>query len=216
MNTLKIILTGATGMVGEGVLLHCLQSSDIAEVLMINRRHYEMSHPKLKELLVPDFSRLHEYAGQVSGYDACFYCAGISSVGMGEADYTRITYDTTLNFAKVLANINPQMVFHFVTGAHTNNHGKQMWQRVKGKTEDDLMKLGFRGQYNFRPGFMKPVKGQKNVRWFFKPVIAVFPYLFPRQSLTLHEVGQAMINGAVKGYNKQILEISDIKALATG
>ncbi|MBX3256869.1 MAG: NAD-dependent epimerase/dehydratase family protein [Chitinophagaceae bacterium] len=214
MKPLKIILTGATGMVGEGVLLHCLQSSDIAEVLMINRRHYEMSHPKLKELLVTDFNALGENAEQLQDYDACFYCAGVSSVGMNEADYTRITYDTTMNFAKVLVNINPQMVFHFITGAHTNTQGRQMWQRVKGRTEDDLMKLGFRGQYNFRPGFMKPVKGQKNVRWFFKPVIAVFPYLFPRQSLTLHEVGQAMINGVAKGYNKQVLEINDIRRLA--
>lgn len=214
MSTLKIILTGATGMVGEGVLMHCLQSSQVKEVLMINRRHYDMSHPKLKELLVKDFNKLDEYADQLKNYDSCFYCAGISSVGMNEADYTRITYDTTLNFAKVLLGINTQMVFHFVSGAHTKTGGKQMWQRVKGKTEDDLMKLGFRGQYNFRPGFMKPVKGQKNVRWFFKPVIAVFPYLLPKQTLTLHQVGEAMINGVTKGYNKQVLEISDIKALA--
>ncbi|MGN6490512.1 MAG: NAD-dependent epimerase/dehydratase family protein [Agriterribacter sp.] len=214
MRTLKIILTGATGMVGEGVLLHCLQSNEIEEVLMINRRHYELSHPKLKELLVKDFNNLTEYATQLSGYDGCFYCAGVSSVGMNEADYTRITYNTTLNFAKALLSVNPQMVFHFVTGAHTKTNGKQMWQRVKGKTEDDLMKLGFRGQYNFRPGFMKPVQGQKNVRWFFKPIIAVFPYLFPKQTLTLEQVGQAMINGVTRGYNKQVLEISDIRELA--
>lgn len=214
MRTLKIILTGATGMVGEGVLLHCLQSNEVEEVLMINRRHYELSHPKLKELLVKDFNNLGEHAAQLSGYDGCFYCAGVSSVGMNEADYTRITYNTTLNFAKALLSVNPQMVFHFVTGAHTKTNGKQMWQRVKGKTEDDLMKLDFRGQYNFRPGFMKPVKGQTNVRWFFKPIIAVFPYLFPKQTLTLHQVGQAMINGVTRGYHKQVLEISDIKELA--
>lgn len=214
MNTLKIILTGATGMVGEGVLLHCLQSSEIAEVLMINRRPFDLKHPKLKELLVKDFNQLGGYIQHLQGYDACFYCAGVSSVGMNEADYTRITYDTTLNFAKVLLEINPQMVFHFVTGSHTKTDGKQMWQRVKGRTEDVLMKLGFRGQYNFRPGFMKPVSGQKNVRWFFKPVIALFPLLLPKQSLTLHEVGQAMINGVTKGYDKQVLEIRDIKVLA--
>lgn len=214
MRTLKIILTGATGMVGEGVLLHCLQSDEIAEVLMINRRHFELSHPKLKELLVKDFNKLEEYAAQLQGYDGCFYCAGVSSVGMNEADYTRITHDTTLNFAKALLRINPQMVFHFVTGAHTKTDGKQMWQRVKGKTEDALMQLGFRGQYNFRPGFMKPVKGQKNVRWFFKPIIAIFPLLLPKQSLTLHQVGGAMINGVTKGYDKKVLEISDIKTLA--
>lgn len=214
MRTLKIILTGATGMVGEGVLLHCLQSDEIAEVLMINRRHFELSHPKLKELLVKDFNKLDEYAAQLQGYDGCFYCAGVSSVGMNEADYTLITYDTTLNFAKALLRVNPQMVFHFVTGAHTKTDGKQMWQQVKGKTEDALMQLGFRGQYNFRPGFMKPVKGQKNVRWFFKPIIAIFPLLLPKQSLTLHQVGDAMINGVTKGYDKKVLEISDIKTLA--
>ncbi len=133
---------------------------------------------------------------------------------MNEADYTRITYDTTLNFAKALLNINPQMVFTYVSGAHTNTNGKQMWQRVKGRTEDDLSQLGFRGEYNFRPGFMKPVPGQKNVRWFFKPVIAIFPYLAPKQSLTLQQVGQAMINCVTKGYDKNLLEISDIKKLA--
>lgn len=214
MNPLKIILTGATGMVGEGVLLHCLQSAEVAEVLMINRRAFDLKHPKLKELLVKDFNQLGDYADQLKGYDACFYCAGISSIGMSEADYTRITYTTTLNFARVLLGINPQMVFHFVTGTHTNTNGKQMWQRVKGKTEDDLKQLGFRGQYNFRPGFMKPVNGQKNVRWFFKPLIALFTVILSRQSLTLHQVGQAMINGVTKGYNKSVLEISDIKALA--
>lgn len=214
MKPLKIILTGATGMVGEGVLLHCLQSSEVNEVLMINRRPFDLKHPKLKELLVKDFNQLGDYADLLQGYDACFYCAGVSSIGMNETDYTRITHTTTLNFAKVLLAINAQMVFHFVTGAATKTNGKQMWQRVKGKTEDDLMQLGFRGQYNFRPGFMKPVAGQKNVRWFFKPLIALFPLILPTQSLTLHQVGQAMINGVTRGYTKQVLEIRDIKALA--
>ncbi|MFT3981595.1 MAG: NAD-dependent epimerase/dehydratase family protein [Ferruginibacter sp.] len=214
MKPIKIILTGATGMVGEGVLLHCLQSSEISEVLIINRRHFDLQHPKLKELLLPDFNKLEEAADQLQGYDACFYCAGVSSVGMNEADYTRITYDTTLNFAKALLKVNSAMVFTFVSGAHTNTNGKQMWQRVKGRTEDDLAQLGFRGAYNFRPGFMKPVKGQKNVRWFFKPVIAIFPYLFPKQSLTLHQVGQAMIHAVTKGYPQQRLEINDIRKLA--
>lgn len=201
-------------MVGEGVLLHCLQSDDVSEVLMINRKPYAISHPKLSELLVADFNGLVDYSNKLAGFDACFYCAGVSSVGMNEADYTRITYDTTLNFAKVLLGLNPEMVFNFVSGSLTRTDGKQMWQRVKGRTEDELMALGFKGQYNFRPGFMKPVKGQKNVRWFFKPIIAIFPYLFPKQSLTLHEVGQAMIHTITKGYDRQVLEISDIKILA--
>lgn len=214
MRKLKVIVTGATGMVGEGVLLHCLQSEEIAEVLMINRKTYDLSHPKLRELLVSDFNKLADYNSQLSGFDGCFYCAGVSSLGKDEADYTRITYDTTLNVAKVLCLINPEMVFNFVTGAHTKTTGSQMWQRVKGRTEDALMALGFRGQYNFRPGFMKPVKGQKNVRWFFKPFIAVLPFLIPKQTLTLDEVGQALIHTITKGYPKQVLEIGDIKELA--
>lgn len=214
MKQLKVIITGATGMVGEGVLLHCLQSDEIAEVLMINRKPYDLSHPKLRELLVSDFNELADYNSQLSGFDGCFYCAGVSSVGKNEEEYTRITYDTTLNFAKVLYAINPEMVFNFVTGAQTKTDGAQMWQRVKGRTEDALMALGFKGQYNFRPGFMKPVKGQKNVRWFFKPFIAILPLLIPKQSLTLDEVGQAMINTITKGYVKGVLEIKDIKVLA--
>jgi len=201
-------------MVGEGVLLHCLQSEAVESILVIGRRQCGITHPKLKELLVSDFNKLHEFTSGLQGYDACFYCAGVSSVGMNEADYNRITYDTTLNFAGTLLRINPGMVFNFVTGAHTKTDGRQMWQRVKGKTEDALMQLEFRGQYNFRPGFMKPVKGQKNIRWFFRPLIAIFPLLLPKQSLTLHEVGAAMINTVTRGYGKQVLEIGDIKALA--
>ena len=214
LRQLKVIITGATGMVGEGVLLHCLQSDEIAEVLMINRKPYNLSHPKLRELLVSDFNKLAEYDSQLQGFDACFYCAGVSSVGKNEADYTRITYDTTLYFAKVLYAIKPDMVFNFITGALTKTDGSQMWQRVKGRTEDALMALGFKGQYNFRPGFMEPVKGQKNVRWFFKPFIAILPILIPKQSLTLDQVGQAMINTITRGYEKQVLEIRDIRELA--
>ena len=214
MKKIKVIITGATGMVGEGVLLHCLQNQAVSGVPMVNRTDYDLEHPKLKELLVGDFNQLSEHAAQLAGYDACFFCAGISSVGVNEADYTRVTYDTTLQFAEALYAINPGMVFDYVTGAHTNSNGKQMWQKVKGRTEEALMQLGFAGQYNFRPGFMKPVQGQRNVRWFFKPIIALFPLLQPKQSLTLHQVGQAMINTVLRGYERQILEIADIKTLS--
>lgn len=213
---INVIITGATGMVGEGVLLECLQNKEVNEILLVSRRHYPLSHPKLKELLVPDFFAIEKHRGELQGYDGCFFCAGISSVGMSEADYTRITYDTTMHFARTLAAINPAMVFDYVSGSHTDGseRGRLMWARVKGKTENDLMKLPFRGQYNFRPGFMKPVGGQKNVKWFFKPVIWIFPRLFPSLSLTLHEVGKAMINTVTKGYSKGVLEIPDIKGLA--
>lgn len=201
-------------MVGEGVLLECLQNPAVAEVLMLNRRSFDLKHPKLKELIVPNFLEIEKYKDQLTGYDACFFCAGISSIGMNEADYTRVTYDTTLAVANVLARVNPNMVFTFVSGAQTKTQGKQMWQRVKGRTEDDLMKLPFRGQYNFRPGVMKAVAGQKNVRWFFKPMISLFAAVAPSQTLTLNEVGRAMIHAATRGYHKQVLEIKDIKTLA--
>jgi uncharacterized protein YbjT (DUF2867 family) len=213
---MRIIITGVSGMVGEGVLLECLNSSAVEEILMINRRHVDITHAKLKELLVPDFLKLENHSGGLEGFDACFFCAGISSVGMSEEDYTKVTYDTTVHFATVLANINPNMVFTYVTGAHTDGseQGKVMWARVKGKTENALMKLPFRSQYNFRPGFMKPVEGQKNVRWFFKPVIAIYPLLFPKKSLTLNQIAQAMIRLVSTPYSKQVLEIEDIRAVA--
>jgi uncharacterized protein YbjT (DUF2867 family) len=216
MEKIKVIITGATGMVGEGVLLECLNDEKVSEVLIVNRRHYDLTHPKLKELLIPDFLKAEEYAAQLTGYDGCFFCAGISSIGMKEEEFTRITYDTTLSFAKTILRANPNIVFTYVSGASTDSSekGKMMWARVKGKTENDLMKMGFRGEYNFRPGFMKPVLGQKNVKSFFKPFIWLIPKLFPGSSLTLNEVGQAMINAVLRGYSKSVLEVKDIKALA--
>ncbi|MBL7861183.1 MAG: NAD-dependent epimerase/dehydratase family protein [Cyclobacteriaceae bacterium] len=214
MNKIKVIITGATGMVGEGVLLHCLQTESVAEVLMLNRRPFGVRHPKLKELIVPNFLEIERYKDSLIGYDACFFCAGISSVGMSEADYTRITYETTLAVAALLARLNETMVFNYVSGALTDAKGKQMWQRVKGRTENELMQLPFRGQYNFRPGVMTPVGGQKNVRWFFKPFIWIFRTLSPSQTLSLHEVGEAMVHAVTRGYHKQVLEISDVRQLA--
>lgn len=213
---MKVIITGATGMVGEGVLLGCLENPAVKEILIVNRRHYDLQHTKLKELIVGDFTKLEGFEDQLSNYDACFYCAGISSVGMNEEKYNYITYETTMAFAQQLVKWNPNMVFNFVSGAHTDSteKGKMMWARVKGKTENALMKLPFKAQYNFRPGFMKPFKQQKNVKALFKPLIWLFPILLPKISLTLEQVAQAMINTVLKGYPKQVLEISDIKALA--
>lgn len=213
---MKVILTGATGMVGEGVLMECLDNYAVKKVLMVNRKPSAIKHPKLEELIVLDFMQLDRYSEILKNYDACFYCAGVSSVGLNEIKYTYVTYDTTLAFARTLSEINPNMVFNFVTGSHTDTseNGKVMWARVKGKTENDLMKLPFRGQYNFRPGLMKPFKGQQNVKTFFKIIIPLFPILFPKKSLTLKDVGQAMINAVKEGYPKQILEIEDIKILA--
>lgn len=214
---MKIILTGATGMVGEGVLLTCLEHPLVTEILIVGRRHFELQHPKLKELIVHDFMQLEKFSDQLQGYDACFFCAGVSSIGMKEEKYTQITFTTTLRFAQTLALINPDIVFDYVTGRHTDSteKGRIMWARVKGKTENALQQLPFRGQYNFRPGFMKPVKGQKNVKSFFKPLILIFPLLFPKKSLTLQQVGLAMIHSVTRGYNKPVLEVTDIAQLAS-
>ena len=212
---MKVIITGATGMVGEGVLIECLENKQVIEILSLSRKSCGMTHPQLKECLIPDFINIEQYAKELSGYDACFYCAGVSSIGMDEEKFTKITYDTTLHVAKTLSQLNPDMVFTFVTGQGTDSteHGKIMWARVKGKTENALMQLPFKGQYNFRPGFMKHFKEQKNVKTILKVVSWFFPILFPKQSLTLQEVGRAMIQVVNKGYSKNVLEIQDIKKL---
>ncbi len=216
MSDIKVIITGATGMVGEGVLFECLQNPTVSEVLIINRRHYELQHPKLKELIVPDFFQLSKFADSLNRYDACFFCAGISSVGMKEDKFTLITYDTTLAFAKVLAAVNSNMVFTYVSGSHTDSSekGRLMWARVKGKTENDLAKLPFRAEYNFRPGAMLPFPGQKNWKSAYKLIVKIIKAISPKNVLTMHEVGKAMINCVTVGYPKKVLEISDIKELA--
>jgi len=213
---MKVILTGATGMVGEGVLLECLENAAVSEIVIVGRKHYPLDHPKLKEVLVPDFMELDKHIDKLTGYDACFYCAGVSSVGMNETDYTRITYTTTLAFAKALLRANPDMVFDFVTGRGTDSseQGKMMWARVKGRTENDLMKLGFKAQYNFRPGLMVPTKGQQSLKTLYKVLAAVLKYFLPKSTLTLKQVGRAMIHSVARGYGKQVLEVEDIKRLA--
>jgi uncharacterized protein YbjT (DUF2867 family) len=216
---IKVIITGATGLVGEGVLLECLAHPQVTQVLMINRRHDDRSHPKLRELIVPDFFKLGGFAAQLAGYDACLYCAGISSNGLKEAGYSHITYDTTLHVAKTLLNVNPDISFMHISGSHTDGSekGKIMWARVKGKTENALMKLPFKRVYNFRPGLMKPTEGQKNVKSFYKVIswfYPVFKALMPGRVSTMRQVGLAMINGVLKGYAKQVLEVKDIKVLA--
>lgn len=213
---MKVIITGATGMAGQGVLLECLDNDAVTAVLMVNRRHLDITHPKLQELIVPDFLKVENFSDSLRGYDACFFCAGISSVGMGEEKYTVITYDTTMHFARTLVSVNPDMVFNYITGAHTDSteHGRIMWARVKGKTENDLMKLPFRAQYNFRPGGMSPARGQKNAKVLYVIVVNIIKLFSSKSIISLNELGKAMINAVSRGYRKQVLEISDIKALA--
>jgi uncharacterized protein YbjT (DUF2867 family) len=218
MQPIKVIITGATGMVGEGVLLECLDNDLVAEVLIISRRHYEMRHRKLKELLVPDFLKLDDFAEKIKGYDACFFCAGVSSVGKKEDQFRHLTYDTTMAFAQSLLRVNENMVFTYVSGAKTDSseNSKMMWARVKGKTENDLAKLGFKAEYNFRPGVMQPFPDQKNWKPVVKWLVRVVKFISPKSVLTLQEVGRAMIHAVTIGYPKNVLEVPDIRTLAKG
>ncbi len=211
------MITGATGMVGEGVLFECLQNDAVSEVLIVSRSPYELQHPKLKELLVPDFFQLEEYEEQLKGYDGCFFCAGVSSLGMDKEKYEHLTYDTTLAFAAVVAKLNADMVFTYVSGAHTDGtetSSRLHWARVKGKTENDLGKLPFKAAYNFRPGIIQPFPNQKNWKSFVKVMVKVVKFFSPKSVVTLHELGLAMIRTVTEGYPKNVLEITDIKKLA--
>jgi uncharacterized protein YbjT (DUF2867 family) len=214
----KAIITGATGMVGEGVLFECLNHLDMEQVLVINRKPGGMSHPKLREIIHQDFFDLQPIEQHLSGFNACFFCLGVSSVGMSAEDYKHSTYDLTLNVARLLATLNPEMTFCYVTGAGTDSseQGRVAWARVKGATENALLKL-FKHAYMFRPGFMKSTRGQKNVKSYYKFIAWAYPIgraVYPAGFCTLQEVGHAMIKVADKGYTRQILEVKDIVALA--
>jgi uncharacterized protein YbjT (DUF2867 family) len=214
---MKVIVTGTTGMVGEGVMLECLQHPDMEEVLSVSRRPYGVSLPKLKESIVPDFMQLAGVERELSGYDACFFCAGVSSVGRSEEEYTRITYEMTLHFAETVARVNPGMVFTYVSGMGTDSteKGRRMWARVKGRTENALTRVRFRGAYNFRPGFMRAMPGQRHLPGPYKAVGWLYPVLrvvIPNYVSTLEDVGRAMIRCVTQGYPKQILEVRDINA----
>jgi hypothetical protein len=215
----RAIVTGSTGMVGEGVLLECLSHPDVEQVLVINRKSCGYTHPKLKEIIHADFFDLSPIQDQLVNYNACFFCLGVSSIGMKEPEYRHLTYDLTMNMAQLLCKQNPGMVFTYVSGAGTNNKGtsRSFWVRVKGKTETDLMALPFKKAYMFRPGFMKATEGSKNppkVYYAFSWLYPVLRMLIPKFVCTLKEVGIAMIHCVTIGYDKQILEVTDIVKLA--
>jgi len=213
---MKVIITGSTGMVGEGVLLECLQNNEVSEVLSISRKSCGIKNPKLKELLVSDFTKLQDFENDIKGHNACFYCAGISSTGMAEEKYHYITFDITIAFAKALLQANPDIVFCFVSGRSTDSteQGKTMWARVKGKTENALKEIPFKSEYNFRPAGMLPFPEQKNAKAIYKFIVKLIRLFAPASVLTLSEVGKAMINVVKKNYHQNILEVKDIKALA--
>jgi hypothetical protein len=216
----SVIITGSTGMVGEGVLLACLDHPEVEKVLVVNRKPIGRSHPKLREIIHADFFNLEPIEPELSGYNACFFCLGVSSVGMKKELYKHITYDLTLNFAQVLARQNQDLAFCYVTGAGTDSSekGRINWARVKGATENALLRL-FKRAFMFRPGFMKPSPGQRNVNPYYKYVGWLYPIsraLFPGGVCTIKEVGIAMIDAASKGAPKPILEVKDIVSLANG
>ncbi len=216
---IRVIITGATGMVGEGVLETCLQDPRVAAVLALNRRPLGLSHPKLREVLHSDFFDLSAVEDQLAGYNACFFCLGVSSIGRKEPDYFRVTYTLTLQVAGTLARLNPGMTFCYVSGAGTDTteKGRSMWARVKGKTENDLGKLPFKAEYNFRPGFLKPSPGAKYAHPFYKYINWVYPLgraLYPQGFCSLRELGLAMLRVVGEDPGKQALNGKDIIALA--
>ena len=215
---INVIITGSTGMVGEGVLHECLQSEKVSSVLVINRKPCGVEHEKLKEVIHSDFHDFSPIEDQLTGYNACYFCMGVTSVGKKEDQYKQITYDLTLNFAKLLSSINSDMTFCYISGAGTDSSekGKSMWARIKGKTENDLLKLPFRQAYMFRPGYIQPTKGLKNTYSMYKllsPLYPIWKKIFPKYVSTLEEIGRSMIHATLHGYEKQVLECVDIVEL---
>jgi uncharacterized protein YbjT (DUF2867 family) len=216
---IRVIVTGATGMVGEGVMHECLLHPAVSEVLIIVRKSTGVTHPKLKEIVHADFYNIEPIKEKLAGYDACFFCLGISSVGMKEDDYYKITYNLTMHVGEILVQQNPFMTFCYISGAGTDSteKGRLMWARVKGKTENDLQQLGFAHVYNFRPAIISPTKGLKNTLGFYKWLGWMLPILrtvAPNTITSLKNLGIAMINTALKGYPKTILEVKDINLRA--
>ncbi|MBF9140148.1 NAD-dependent epimerase/dehydratase family protein [Hymenobacter properus] len=214
---IRAIITGATGMVGEGVLLECLDNPNVEQVLVLTRKPTGRTHAKMREIVVPDLANLSAVESQLTGYNACFFCAGISSVGISKEEYERITHDMTLAVAETLARLNPDLTFIYVSGSGTSSTSSQHWARVKGRTETELLTLPFHAAYMFRPGFMKATPGQRNILKWYGAIAWLYPLarkVTPQYVSTMQEVGRAMINAADFGYSKPVLEVRDIVALA--
>jgi uncharacterized protein YbjT (DUF2867 family) len=209
-------------MVGQGVLRECLLDPGVTEVLSIARSSVHQQNPKLRELIVPDIANLAGNEPQLTGYDACFFCAGVSSVGMSEEKYTHLTYDLTLSFARTLAPLNPQMTFIYVSGAGTDSteKGRSMWARVKGRTENALLRLPFKAAYMFRPGFIQPLHGIRSKTPLYQliydltaPLTRLLLNKLPKYLTTTEQIGRAMLAVARNGYPKTILDPEDINRL---
>ena len=221
---INAIITGATGMVGKCVLLTCLQNEHVESVLIINRKPSGLTHPKLKEIIHSDFYNLEPISSQLKGYNACYFCLGVSALRMKEADYKRITYDLTLQFANTFLAMNPDSTFCYVSGQSTDEteQGNQMWARVKGATENALLALPFKAAYMFRPGYIQPLKGvRSSTSWYnalysiVKPLYPILKSVFPGSVTSGKQLGLAMINSVLTGYEKKRLENRDINLLAS-
>ncbi|PLW93276.1 MAG: epimerase [Marinilabiliales bacterium] len=219
----KVIITGATGMVGKGVLLECLDHESIDEVFVIGRNTVDVDHKKLKQLVHKDFSDFTTVKDKLEGYNGCFYCLGISAAGLNEDQYKKITYDYTMALAKTLFDNNPDMTFNYVSGQGTDSSekGRVMWARVKGKTENDILKLGFKQAFAFRPGMIIPLKGIKSRTKSYQFLYDYFMWLVqsvkvisPNSVVNTTQIGLAMINTMLNGYEKKILRPKDIIILS--
>ena len=214
---MKVILFGATGMVGQGVLRHCLHDPEVESVLAIGRKPSGLSHPKLRDLVRPDMFDFNVGADELNGYDACFFCLGVSSVGMSEAEYTHLTYDLTLGWAQALVRVNPAIRFLYVSGMGTG--GKSMWARVKGRTENDLISF-LPESIMIRLGALRPMHGERSKSYgggvlltVLSPLWPVLQWLWPNGVITTEELGRAMILAARNGGPKRVLESADLVAL---
>jgi hypothetical protein len=215
---IRAIITGATGMVGEGVLHECLDHPQVDKILVLSRKPSGISHPKVSEIIHQNFHDLSAIENHLVGYNACFFCLGVSSIGMKEREYRHLTYDLTLHVAKTLLRLNADMTFCYISGAGTSSTEKgSMWARVKGKTENDLLKLPFKNAYMFRPGVISPTPGLKNTLKGYKYFVWMLPAvraLFPNFVSSLRELGQAMITVVIDGYPKRVMEVKDIIAVS--
>lgn len=213
----NVIITGSTGMVGEGVLIQCLNNPEIDSILVINRKPCGYVHAKLKEIVHQDFFNFKAIEDELKGYNACFFCLGISSVGVDNDTYYRMTYTLTMHVADTLVKLNDSMTFCYVSGSGTDINGRLNWQKVKGKTENELTNLPFEQVYHFRPGFIKPLQEQKFAHNFYKYINWMFPIgrkFFPNGFCTMTELGDAMINTLYYQSERRILEGKDIIKLA--
>ena len=219
---MKVILFGATGMVGQGVLRECLIATGVTSVLVVGRGPTGQQNAKLREIVHDNFTDFSRIESELTGYDACFFCLGVSSIGMDEARYRHMTYDITLAAATTLSRLNPGMVFTYVTGSGTDSteQGRQMWARVKGKTENDLLKLPFKAAYMFRPAGIQPLHGVRSKTAWVNAIYVVTAPLWsylnrvaPKYVTTSEQIGRAMIKVARDGYPKPVLESEDINAI---